>query len=57
MGTRFKTTSPVPDTLASVTLGADLIGNNSWDAKLQYRADIGSGYQSHTGMARVSYRF
>lgn len=53
----FKATSPVPGTLARLTIGADLIGNGNWDAKLQYIADIGSSYQSHTGMAKFSYRF
>ncbi|RDJ19610.1 autotransporter outer membrane beta-barrel domain-containing protein, partial [Bosea caraganae] len=53
----FKATTPVPDVLGRLTVGADLIGNNNWDVKLQYSADLGSGYQSHTGMAKLSYRF
>ena len=54
---RFSTASPVPDVLGKLTAGVELAGSSSWDIRLQYDAEMGQDYLSHTGVARLSVHF
>jgi len=53
----FRATTPMPDTLARLSVGAELLSGTNWDFKLQYTADLGDGYASHAGIGRLAYRF
>jgi outer membrane autotransporter protein len=56
-GPGFRATTPIPDVLGKFTLGAELLSSTRWDVRVQYSAEVGSGYRSHVGMARLAYRF
>jgi uncharacterized protein with beta-barrel porin domain len=53
----FRATTPIPDTLAKFTLGAELLSGANWDFGLQYNLEAGDGYISHAGLGRLAYRF
>jgi outer membrane autotransporter protein len=53
----FRASTPMPDTLAKFSVGAELLSGTNWDFKLQYSADLGDGYASHAGIGRLAYRF
>ncbi|MDR6293941.1 hypothetical protein E9232_006495 [Inquilinus ginsengisoli] len=53
----FRATTPIPDVLGKFTLGAEVLNNTNWDFRLQYSAEVGDGYASHTGLGRLGYRF
>jgi hypothetical protein len=53
----FRASTPIPDVLAKFTVGAELLSTTNWDLRVQYSAEVGDGYTSHTGLARVAYRF
>ncbi|MBP0495763.1 autotransporter outer membrane beta-barrel domain-containing protein [Roseomonas indoligenes] len=53
----FRASTPIPDVLGKFTLGAELLTTANWDLRVQYSAEVGDGYTSHTGLARVAYRF
>ncbi len=53
----FRASTPMPDVLGKFTAGAELLSSGNWDFKLQYSADVGDGYVSHTGVGRIAYRF
>ncbi len=53
----FRATTPIPGTLGKVTVGAELLSSADWDFRLQYSAEVGDGYVSHTGVGRLAYRF
>jgi uncharacterized protein YhjY with autotransporter beta-barrel domain len=53
----FSTASPVPEVLGKLTAGVELAGSSSWDIRLQYDAEMGQDYLSHTGVARLSVHF
>jgi hypothetical protein len=53
----FRASTPIPDVLGKFTVGADLLNSSRWDFRLQYIAETGDGYVSHTGVSRAVYRF
>ncbi len=53
----FRASTPLPDRVGKVSVGADLYKSDNWEFKLQYNGDFGDGYVSNTGVARLSYRF
>lgn len=53
----FRASTPIPDVLAKVTAGAELLTGANWDLRVQYSGEFGDRYTSHTGMARIAYRF
>jgi len=38
-------------------VGGDVVNSTHWSFSLMYDPDIGHGYTSQAGSARVSYRF
>ncbi|WP_159993685.1 autotransporter outer membrane beta-barrel domain-containing protein [Roseomonas sp. 18066] len=56
-GRGFRATTPIPDVLAKVTLGADLLSGANWDFGVQYRLEAGDGFVSHAGVGQMAYRF
>jgi outer membrane autotransporter protein len=53
----FDSELPMPNTLARVGLGLEMVTTKHITAKLQYGGDFGDDYSSHTGMFRVGYTF
>jgi hypothetical protein len=53
----FRASTPIPDVLGKFTVGTDLLNTTNWDLRIQYTAEVGDGYTSHTGMGRLAYRF
>ena len=53
----FDLTTAGPGTLARFVIGADLIGASNVAFSLQYAPELGSGFTSHTGMARLTVVF
>jgi outer membrane autotransporter protein len=53
----FRASTPIPDVLGKFTVGAELLTTANWDLRVQYSAELGNGYTSHTGLARAAYRF
>jgi len=53
--------TPIPDILARVSLGVDLLRKDGsekrWEAKLQYDGEFGDDYSSNGGILRIGYRF
>jgi hypothetical protein len=56
-GPGFRVGTPIPDVLGRFTLGAEVLTSSRWDVRVQYGAEVGRHYASHTGMARLAYRF
>ncbi|RDJ27020.1 hypothetical protein DWF00_08395 [Bosea caraganae] len=53
----FRATTPIPNALARVSVGANLATAGNLELKLQYNGDFGDRYSSHTGLARLAVRF
>jgi uncharacterized protein YhjY with autotransporter beta-barrel domain len=53
----FASELPIPDTVARVGLGIEMVTTKRISAKLQYAGDFGDGYSSNAGMFRVGYMF
>lgn len=53
----FRVTTPLPGTLGKFAVGAELLNSANWDLRLQYSAEVGDDYVSHTGVGRLAYRF
>jgi outer membrane autotransporter protein len=53
----FRTSTPIPNVLGKFTVGAELISSTNWDLRVQYSAEVGDNYVSHSGMGRIAYRF
>jgi outer membrane autotransporter protein len=56
-GPSFHSAVPAPDHLAKFAVGIDVLGAKNVDFSLQYSPEIGTGYVSHSGVARVAVRF
>ncbi|MEG2577324.1 MAG: autotransporter outer membrane beta-barrel domain-containing protein, partial [Glutamicibacter sp.] len=56
-GAPFNVDTAGPDTLGRVNIGADLLGSKNVTFSLQYGAEFGKGYTSHTGTARLAVSF
>ena len=53
----FRAGTPIPNVLGKFTVGAELLTAANWDLRVQYSSEVGDDYTSHTGLARVAYRF
>jgi uncharacterized protein YhjY with autotransporter beta-barrel domain len=53
----FRATTPIPNALGRVSVGANLATAGNLELKLQYNGDFGDRYSSHTGLARLAVRF
>ena len=53
----FDSKLPMPDTVARIGLGLEMVTTKHLTAKLQYDGDFGDNYSSHTGMFRIGYMF
>jgi len=53
----FDSKLPMPDTVARIGLGLEMVTTKHLTAKLQYGGDFGDNYSSHTGMFRIGYMF
>ncbi|MCW8084033.1 autotransporter outer membrane beta-barrel domain-containing protein [Sabulicella glaciei] len=56
-GRGFRATTPIPDVVGRFSVGAEILGTSRWDVRIQYNGEVGDGFSSHVGMARVAYRF
>jgi hypothetical protein len=52
-----RTSTPLPDTLARLAIGADILGGGKWDVRLQYSPDFGKDYVSQMGAVKFDVRF
>jgi uncharacterized protein with beta-barrel porin domain len=57
VGSGFRTSTPLPDALARLAIGAEIVGSQKWDVRLQYSPDIGKDYVSHMGAVKFDVRF
>ncbi|WP_131829591.1 autotransporter outer membrane beta-barrel domain-containing protein, partial [Teichococcus deserti] len=53
----FRARTPMPELLAKLTFGADLLGADDWELGLLYRLELGDHYVAHAGVGRLAYRF
>lgn len=53
----FTASTPLPNLLHQVGLGADVTSGSNWDVRLQYAAGMGKDYLSQTGSVRLSIDF
>ena len=53
----FRATTPVPNVLGTFTLGVEILSTARWDFRLNYTAEVGNRFDSHSGMGRLAYRF
>ena len=56
-GAPFSVRTAGPGTLGRLAVGADVADSTHWSFSLMYDPDVGHGYTSQAGSARVSYRF
>jgi uncharacterized protein YhjY with autotransporter beta-barrel domain len=56
-GAPFSLRTAGPGTLGRFVAGADIVNSAHWSFSLMYDPDVGHGYTSQAGSARVSYRF
>ena len=56
-GAPFAVRTAGPGTLGRLAVGADVVDSTHWSFSLMYDPDVGHGYTSQAGSARVSYRF
>jgi hypothetical protein len=56
-GESFNLTTAGPGTLGRFSIGADLIGVKNVAFSLQYAPELGNGFTSHSGTARLSIAF
>jgi hypothetical protein len=57
VGQGFRVSTPIPDVVGRFTLGAELLGTERWDLRIQYTAEVGDCYAAHAGTGRIAYRF
>jgi outer membrane autotransporter protein len=53
----FDSELPMPDTVARVGLGIEMVTTKQMTTKLQYGGDFGDNYSSHAGMFRLGVMF
>jgi hypothetical protein len=53
----FDSELPMPDTVARVGLGIEVVTTKRITAKLQYAGDFADDFTSHAGVFRVGYLF
>jgi outer membrane autotransporter protein len=53
----FSATTPAPGTRAKFAVGADILGDDRLEFRFQYAPEVGDGFVSHVGVARLAYRF
>jgi uncharacterized protein YhjY with autotransporter beta-barrel domain len=53
----FRTSTPLPNALAKLAVGADLVSSARWDVRLQYSPDFGRDYFSQMGELKFDLRF
>ncbi|HEY0333281.1 MAG TPA: hypothetical protein VGC74_06150 [Stenotrophomonas sp.] len=53
----FDLTTASPGTLGRFSVGAELLGSQNLSFSVQYVPEVGKGYKSNTGVARLTYRF
>ncbi|MGI4879488.1 MAG: autotransporter domain-containing protein, partial [Janthinobacterium lividum] len=53
----FSAVTPAPDRLGKFALGLDILAARNADLSFAYTPEVGTGYLSHAGVARLSYRF
>jgi hypothetical protein len=53
----FRTLTPAPDRLGKFTAGFDIVAARNVDLAFTYAPEIGQGYVSHAGVARLACRF
>jgi hypothetical protein len=56
-GAPFAVKTAGPGTLGRFVAGGDIVNSAHWSFSLMYDPDVGHGYISQAGSARVSYRF
>ncbi len=56
-GNSFNVITAGPGTLGSFSIGADLIGAKNVSFSIQYAPEIGNGFTSHSGTARLTIAF
>jgi hypothetical protein len=56
-GAPFSVRTAGPGTLGRLAVGGDVVNSTHWSFSLMYDPDVGHGYTSQAGSARVSYRF
>jgi hypothetical protein len=57
VGTLWIGGTAAPGTVGQFAIGADLINAKNLSFSLLYNPEVGSGYRSQGGTARISYRF
>jgi outer membrane autotransporter protein len=53
----FRTSTPLPNALAKIAVGADLVSGAKWDVRLQFSPDFGKDYFSEMGELKFDLRF
>ncbi|WP_282244482.1 autotransporter outer membrane beta-barrel domain-containing protein [Stenotrophomonas sp. PS02300] len=53
----FAVTTAGPGTVGRFAIGADLLGSNHLSLSVQYVKEVGQGFDSNTGLARLTYSF
>jgi uncharacterized protein with beta-barrel porin domain len=53
----YRTSTPLPDALARLAIGVEIVGSAKWDVRLQYSPDIGKDYVSQMGAVKFDVRF
>ena len=56
-GGSFDVRTAGPGTVGQFAIGADLMNAKNLSFSLLYNPEVGSGYRSQGGTARISYRF
>jgi outer membrane autotransporter protein len=56
-GVPFAVRTAGPGTLGRLAVGGDVVDSTHWSFSLMYDPDVGHGYTSQAGSARVAYRF
>jgi hypothetical protein len=56
-GSSFRASTPLPNTLAKLNVGAEIFSSAEWDFRLQYSADVGGQYMSQSGLGRLAWHF
>jgi uncharacterized protein with beta-barrel porin domain len=53
----YRTSTPLPDALARLAIGAEILASANWEVRLQYSPDVGKDYLSHSGALKFDVRF
>ena len=56
-GDSFDLTTAGPETLGRFSIGADILGAKNIAFSVQYAPELGSGYTSHSGTAKLTIAF